>query len=55
MTAKEMNETLSDILLAVAHPSEEEAVREAVTGSCCEILVTGLGRNGLRQALCPLW
>ncbi|MDF1560944.1 MAG: hypothetical protein P1P83_12180 [Bacteroidales bacterium] len=51
MTAKEMNETVSDILIAVAHPSEEEAVREAVTGHCCEILVTGVGGAAMSWAL----
>lgn len=53
MTAKEMKENGSDILVAVAHPSEEKAVREAagVAGGSCEILVTGVGGAAMSWAL----
>lgn len=51
MTAREMNEIGSDILIAVAHPSEEEAVREAAGISRCEIIVTGVGGAAMSWAL----
>lgn len=53
MTAKEMKENGSGILVAVAHPSEEEAVREAagVIGGSCEIIVTGVGGAAMSWAL----
>lgn len=51
MTAKEMEENGSDILIAVAHPSEEEAVRKAAGISRCEILVTGVGGAAMSWAL----
>jgi futalosine hydrolase len=51
MTAREMNESGSDILIAVAHPSEEEAVREAAGISRCEIIVTGVGGAAMSWAL----
>jgi futalosine hydrolase len=42
-----------EILIAVAHPSEAEAVQKAVTGSgCgCEILVAGVGGASMSWAL----
>ncbi len=42
-----------DILIAVAHPAEEEAVRRAVASSqCrCEIIVTGVGGAAMSWAL----
>ncbi len=46
-----MNEIRSDILIAVAHPSEEEALREASGISRCEILVTGVGGAAMSWAL----
>lgn len=51
MIQKEMNDTPSAVLIAVAHPSEEEAVREAVSGNSCEILVTGVGGAAMSWAL----
>lgn len=48
-----MNNGSGDILIAVAHPSEEEAVRRAasVTGCRCEIIVTGVGGAAMSWAL----
>jgi len=42
-----------EILIAVAHPSEEEAVRNAVatTGFNCEMVVTGVGGAAMSWAL----
>jgi futalosine hydrolase len=42
-----------DVLIAVAHPSEEKAVRHAVTDSHfnCDILVTGVGGPAMAWAL----
>jgi futalosine hydrolase len=48
-----MDNSRGDILIAVAHPSEEEAVRGAVTAarSSCEIIVTGVGGAAMSWAL----
>lgn len=48
-----MHKTPGEILVAVAHPSEEEAVRKAVsTARCsCEIIVTGVGGAAMSWAL----
>ena len=48
-----MNNGFANILIAVAHPSEEEAVRRATeaAGCDCEILVTGVGGAAMSWAL----
>lgn len=48
-----MNNGQGDILIAVAHPSEEEAVRRAVhaAGCRCEVIVTGVGGAAMSWAL----
>ncbi len=48
-----MNKEHREILIAVAHPSEEEAVRQAaaMTGCRCEIIVTGVGGAAMSWAL----
>ncbi len=48
-----MNNGFGTILIAVAHPSEEEAVRRATeaAGCGCEILVTGVGGAAVSWAL----
>jgi futalosine hydrolase len=48
-----MNNGRGDILIAVAHPSEEEAVRRAAqAASCrCEVIVTGVGGAAMSWAL----
>lgn len=48
-----MNNAFGDILIAVAHPSEEEAVRMAAShaGCRCEIIVTGVGGAAMSWAL----
>jgi futalosine hydrolase len=53
MTGRDMNMPSRDILIAVAHPSEEEAVRHAVTHTHvdCDILVTGVGGPAMAWAL----
>lgn len=48
-----MNNDSGEILIAVAHPSEEEAVRRAAshTGCRCTIIVTGVGGAAMSWAL----
>ena len=48
-----MNNGFATLLVAVAHPSEEEAVRRATeaAGCLCEILVTGVGGAAVSWAL----
>jgi len=48
-----VNKEYTDILIAVAHPSEEEAVRKAAAIACCrcEIIVTGVGGAAMSWAL----
>ncbi len=48
-----MNKASGDILIAVAHPSEEEAVKKAAlsAGCRCEIIVTGVGGAAMSWAL----
>jgi futalosine hydrolase len=48
-----MDYTSGEILIAVAHPSEEEAVRQAVRAAHtdCDILVTGVGGAAMSWAL----
>ena len=48
-----MNNASRDIFIAVAHPSEEEAVRIAASnaGLSCEIIVTGVGGAAMSWAL----
>ena len=48
-----MDHTPEEILIAVAHPSEEKAVREAVDAArcSCEIIVTGVGGAAMSWAL----
>ncbi len=48
-----MDNTRQEILIAVAHPSEEEAVRKAVSAArcSCEIIVTGVGGAAMSWAL----
>lgn len=48
-----MENTPREILIAVAHPSEEEAVRQAVSSArChCEVIVTGVGGAAMSWAL----
>lgn len=48
-----MNNGTGEILIAVAHPSEEEAVRRAasVAGCNCEIIVTGVGGAAMSWTL----
>lgn len=50
---KVMNNGPVDILIAVAHPSEEEAVRRAsLSAACrCEVIVTGVGGAAMSWAL----
>jgi len=50
---KVMNNGPGDILIAVAHPSEEEAVRRAAlsAGCRCEVIVTGVGGAAMSWAL----
>ena len=53
MTERPVDIRSGNILIAVAHPSEEEAVRHAVTDSHfnCDILVTGVGGPAMAWAL----
>jgi len=53
MTGRHTDIGSRDILIAVAHPSEEEAVRHAVADSSvgCDILVTGVGGPAMAWAL----
>ena len=53
MTETNMDKRSSDILIAVAHPSEEEAVRHALAHSQadCDILDTGVGGPAMAWAL----
>lgn len=48
-----MNNRLEDILIAVAHPSEAEAVEQAMKATQCryELLVTGVGGAAMSWAL----
>jgi futalosine hydrolase len=48
-----MDKTPGEILIAVAHPSEEEAVRKAVSSvrCSCELIVTGVGGAAMSWAL----
>ena len=48
-----MDNRRGDILIAVAHPSEGEAVQKAISdaGCSCEILVTGVGGAAMSWAL----
>ncbi|MEZ5019902.1 MAG: hypothetical protein R2756_07235 [Bacteroidales bacterium] len=48
-----MNKEYPEILIAVAHPSEEGAVRQAaaIAGCRCDIIVTGVGGAAMSWAL----
>ena len=53
MTETDMDKPSGDILIVVAHPSEEEAVRHALVDSHtdCDIVVTGVGGPAMAWAL----
>lgn len=48
-----MDHNSRDLLIAVAHPSEEAAVRQSMadSGFCCELMVTGVGGAAMTWAL----
>ncbi|MFN2335437.1 MAG: hypothetical protein ABR560_00550 [Bacteroidales bacterium] len=48
-----MDNTPGEILIAVAHPSEEESVRKSVSAArcSCELIVTGVGGAAMSWAL----
>jgi futalosine hydrolase len=50
---QQVNKEYAKILITVAHPSEEEAVRQAaaVAGCSCEIIITGVGGAAMSWAL----